>query len=60
MGTVVKLKQNRVDVIQFRVRNLLLSRVQRAIAGKDLTDEQLVEIIANELENILVPVPKVA
>lgn len=60
MGTVVKLKQNKVDTLQFKARNLLLSRVQRAIAGKDLTDDELVEIITNELEELLVPMPKVA
>lgn len=62
MGVVVKLKRNKVDLIQDRVESLLLYRVQRAIAiaGKDLTDDELVDLITSELESILVPVARVA
>ena len=60
MAQVIKLKRNKFDVVQSRVHAQLLDRVNRAIAGKVLTDEQLVEIILNELEEVLVPMPKVA
>ena len=43
-----------------RVVTLLNLRVQRAIKGKVLNDEQLAEVIANEVINLMVPLPKAA
>lgn len=44
----------------YDVKSLLTLRVQRAIQGKRLTEDQLATIIANEFINLTVSMPKVA